>query len=126
MHKKTKAWIYCRIDAPEDVHGMLKAQREQLMDYAEQMGLQVEGSSTDLANGNSQVRPGWEYFLKTVPLQQVDVLLVHNLSQIHQDTCQALKVLEQLQKMGVAVYSPLEGKLNFGFQRIIERMEGIQ
>lgn len=125
MYKKSKAWIYCRIDAPEDVHGMLKAQRKQLMDYAEQMGFQVEGSSTDLAVGSSQIRPGWEYFLKTVPLRQVEVLLVYNLSRIHRDTCQALKILEQLQKMGIAVYSPLEGKLNFGFQRIIGRMEGI-
>ena len=64
-------------------------------------------------------------FLKTAPLQQVEVLLVHNLSRIHRDTCQALRILEQLQKMGIAVYSPLEGKLNFGFQRIIGRMEGI-
>ena len=31
MHKKSKAWIYCCIDAPEDVHGMLKVQRKQLM-----------------------------------------------------------------------------------------------
>ena len=126
MHQEPKAWIYCRIDAPEDVHGMLKVQRKQLMDYAEQMGFQVKGSSTDLAAGNSEVLPGWEYFLKTAPLQQVEVLLVHNLSRIYRDTCQALRILEQLQKMGIAVYSPLEGKLNFGFQRIIGRMEGIQ
>ena len=46
MHQEPKAWIYCRIDAPEDVHGMLKVQRKQLMDYAEQMGFQVKGSST--------------------------------------------------------------------------------
>ena len=44
MHQEPKAWIYCRIDAPEDVHGMLKVQRKQLMDYAEQMGFQVKGS----------------------------------------------------------------------------------
>ena len=121
MHQEPKAWIYCRID----VHGMLKVQRKQLMDYAEQMGFQVKGSSTDLAAGNSDILPGWEYFLKTAPLQQVEVLLVHNLSRIHRDTCQALRILEQLQKMGIAVYSPLERKLNFGFQRIIGRMEGI-
>ena len=125
MYKKPKAWIYCRIDAPEDVHGMLKVQRKQLMDYAEQMGFQVEGSSADLEVRNRQLRPGWEYFLKTAPLQQVEILLVHNLSRIHRDTCQALRILEQLQNMGIAVYSPLEGKLNFGFQRIIGRMEGI-
>ena len=125
MHQEPKAWIYFRIDAPEDVHGMLKVQRKQLMDYAEQMGFQVKGSSTDLAAGNSDVLPGWEYFLKTAPLQQVEVLLVHNLSRIHRDTCHALRILEQLQKMGIEVYSPLEGKLYFGFQRIIRRMEGI-
>lgn len=101
MHQEPKAWIYCRIDAPEDVHGMLKVQRKQLMDYAEQMGFQVKGSSTDLAAGNSDILPGWEYFLKTAPLQQVEVLLVHNLSRIHRDTCQALRILEQLQKMGM-------------------------
>ena len=55
MHQEPKAWIYCRIDAPEDVHGMLKVQRKQLMDYAEQMGFQVKGSSTDLAAGNSDI-----------------------------------------------------------------------
>lgn len=123
---KEKAWIYCRIDAPEDTHGMLKAQRKQLMDYAEQMGFQVEGASSDLASGLSQTRPGWEYFLKTAPLQQVEVLLVHNLSRIHRDTCRALGVLEQLQKMGITVYSPLEGKLDFGFRRVIGRMEDMQ
>lgn len=126
MFQKPRAWIYCSIDAPEDVHGMLKVQRKQLMDYAEQMGFQVEGSSSDLMNGNNQVPPGWDYFLKTAPLHQVEVLLVHNLSRIHRDTCQALRIVEQLEKMGIAVYSPLEGKLNFGFQHIIERMEGIQ
>ena len=62
MHQEPKAWIYCRIDAPEDVHGMLKVQRKQLMDYAEQMGFQVKGSSTDLAAGNSDILPGWEYW----------------------------------------------------------------
>lgn len=124
MKTKRKAWIYCRIDAPEDTHGMLKAQREQLMDYAEQMGFQVEGTSSDLAWGPGQVRPGWEYFLKTAPLRQAEVLLVHNLSRIHRDTCRALSVLAQLRKMGITVYSPLEGKLDFGFQHVIGRMEG--
>ena len=28
------AWIYCRIDAPEDTHGALKGQYERLETYA--------------------------------------------------------------------------------------------
>lgn len=126
MSKKKSVWIYCRIDAPEDVHGMLKKQREQLIDYAEQMSFCVIGSSSDVANGVGKIRPGWEYFLQTVSEQPMDFLLVHSLSRIHWDTCQALSILEQLKRKGVTVYSPLEGKLDFAFQHIIGKMEEIK
>ena len=45
------AWIYCRIDAPEDTHGALKGQYERLETYAAQMGFTVVGSSQDLGSG---------------------------------------------------------------------------
>lgn len=48
MEQKKRAWVYCRIDAPEDAHGALKGQRQQLMDYADQMGFMVAGSSEEL------------------------------------------------------------------------------
>lgn len=48
MNKKS-AWNYCRIDAPEDIHGALKGQYERLETYAEQMGFTVVGSSQDAA-----------------------------------------------------------------------------
>ena len=41
MKQEKRAWVYCRIDAPEDTHGALKNQRKLLMDYAEQMGFVV-------------------------------------------------------------------------------------
>ena len=50
MNKKS-AWNYCRIDAPEDIHGALKGQYERLETYAEQMGFSVVGSSQDLGSG---------------------------------------------------------------------------
>jgi hypothetical protein len=28
MEQKKRAWLYCRIDAPEDAHGMLKGSAE--------------------------------------------------------------------------------------------------
>lgn len=58
MNQKKRAWVYCRIDAPEDTHGTLKDQRQQLMDYAEQMGFIVVGSSEDMANSLSLDRLG--------------------------------------------------------------------
>lgn len=113
MHQEPKAWIYCRIDAPEDVHGMLKVQRKQLMDYAEQMGFQVKGSSTDLAAGNSDILPGWEYFLKTAPLQQVEVLLVHNLSRIHRGYLSGTEDTGTTSKDGDCGLFPAGGETEF-------------
>lgn len=64
MEQKKRAWVYCRIDAPEDAHGALKGQRQQLMDYADQMNFIVAGSSEDLASGLSFDRPGLNRFVE--------------------------------------------------------------
>lgn len=50
MNNKS-AWIYCRIDAPEDTHGALKGQYEKLETYAAQMSFDIVGSSQDLGSG---------------------------------------------------------------------------
>ena len=39
--RKKKAWIYTRIDAPEDSHGTLKKQYEQLNTYGEQLRMEI-------------------------------------------------------------------------------------
>ena len=36
MNEKKKAWIYTRIDAPEDQYGSLKRQDQKLTEYASQ------------------------------------------------------------------------------------------
>ena len=63
MNKKS-AWNYCRIDAPEDIHGALKGQYERLETYAEQMGFTVVGSSQDLGSGLNFDRPGLQAVLE--------------------------------------------------------------
>ena len=122
MQTQQNAWIYCKIDAPEDTHGMLKSQRKQLMDYAEQMGFCVVGSSSDLLIETGQPRAGWEYFMRSAKEKNVNVLLIHSMSRIHRDTCQALAFLDYLDHMGITAYSPLEGKLDFSFRHIIGKM----
>ncbi len=126
MRKKKNVWIYCCMEPSEDVYLKLKRQRERLNDYAKEMGFCVVGFSSDVANGVGKARLGWKYLIQTVSEQPMDALLVHSLSQIHVDTCQALGILEQLKRKGVTVYSQLEGKLDFGFQSIIGRMEEIK
>lgn len=122
MEQKKRAWVYCRIDAPEDTHGAIKEQRKLLMDYAEQMGFTVVGSSEDLSSGLDYERPGLKRFAKAVETNRADVLVIHDISRIGRDTCQTMNYLEQLRQKGVAVYSPLEGILDFSFQRVIRNI----
>ena len=76
------AWIYCRIDAPEDTHGILKGQYEQLERYAEQMGFAVVDSSQDLGSGTSFDRPGLLAVQEAAKAGDCQVLLVTSVSRI--------------------------------------------
>ncbi|MDD4753388.1 MAG: recombinase family protein, partial [Desulfitobacteriaceae bacterium] len=58
MEQKKRAWIYCRIDAPEDTHGALKGQKKELSDYAEQMDFVIVGESEDIGSGLDYNRTG--------------------------------------------------------------------
>lgn len=119
MENKNRAWIYCRIDAPEDIHGALKNQRKQLMDYADQMGFETVGCSEDTASGPKFDRSGLKRFLDAAGKGEVDILIVHDLSRIGRSTCEAVEFLNRLEQMGVSAYSPLEGRLEFTMQNIL-------
>lgn len=118
-----KAWIYCRIDAPEDTHGALKNQRKQLMDYAEQMGFEVTGCSEDMAGELSFNRPGLRRFTEAAERGEVDILIIQNLSRIGRDVFEAMEYLNQLEQMAVRVYSPLEGRLKFTMQGVLREVK---
>lgn len=125
MDQKKRAWIYCRIDAPEDTHGALKNQRKLLVDYADQMGFVMVGCSEDLGSGMDFERPGWKRVIKAAQKGNIDVLVVQNISRIGRDTCRIMEYLEKFRQSGIDVYSPMEGKLNFSLQRFIGMcMEG--
>lgn len=119
MEDKKRAWVYCHIDAPEDTHGTLKGQRKQLFDYAEQMGVIVVGSSEDLSSGLDFDRPGLKRVTEAAQAGTMDVLLIHNIARICRDTCRTMEYLERLRQNGITVYSPLEGMLDFSFQRFV-------
>lgn len=120
MDQGKRAWIYYRIDAPEDTHGALKNQRQELINYAEQMGFVVIGSSGDLANGLSLDRTGLKRFMEIAESGDIDVLLVHSMSCIGRDSGRTMAFLEKLAQAGVTVYSPLEGILTFSLQKMTQ------
>lgn len=111
MEQKKRAWIYCRIDAPEDTHGVLKGQKKELKDYAEQMSCVVVGSSEDIGSGLNFDRAGLKEVLKAAGNDEFDVLLVRKLDRLGRDTAKTLELLKGFDQLGIRLYSPLEGEI---------------
>lgn len=119
MEKAKRAWIYCRIDAPEDTRGVLKGQHEKLDSYANQMCFTVVGSSHDLGNGLTLNRPGLTELLEAAITGKMDALIIDSINRIGRDTKQVLGFLYKLNGYGVKVYSPLEGEINIEHQKLM-------
>lgn len=111
MKEQVHAWIYCRIDAPEDEHGSLKSQKEELYNYAEQMNFIVIGSTQDTGSGLEINRPGLLEALQAAEEGKTDVLLVKRLDRISLDTPKTIGLLQDLKQLGITIYSPLEGEI---------------
>ena len=106
-----RAWLYSRIDAPEDTHDALKGQEKALFDYAEQMGMTVAGTSSDLGSGCDFGRPGLAQVTTAARDGRFDVLLVKSLSRLGRDAELTGEFIRQLGELGVGVCSPLEGEI---------------
>ena len=102
-----RAWIYTRIDAPEDAHGVLKKQEKELYDYAEQMGMTVTGTSSDLGSGNS----GLAAMLKTARDGGFDILIAMRSIVLGRNATEAMDVLRRLILMEIQMFSPKEGRI---------------
>lgn len=111
MEQKNRAWLYCRIDAPEDTHGTLKGQKKELMDYAEQMGYEVVGESGDLGSGLDSDRAGLLEVMKAAREGKMDVLLVKKLDRTGPYVTKTFELIRGLELLGIQTYSPLEGDI---------------
>lgn len=112
MEQKKRAWIYNRIDAPEDTRGLLKGQRKELYDYADQMDFEVVGSSEDTGGSINMNRPGLSHALNAASESKFEVLLIKQLSCIGRDWIKTTEILVQLKELNIKVYSPLEGVIS--------------
>ena len=118
MGQAKRAWIYCRIDAPEDLHGALKRQRQQLMDYAEQMGCEVVGSSQDTGASKQSGWPGLMLAEQAAKERQIDALILDAPPPCFGEAASmALPLVQSLERLGAAIYSPLRGKIRIGGSR---------
>lgn len=111
MEQKKRAWLYCCIDAPEDSHGSLKGQQEKLDNYAQQMGFEVVGSSRDMGKASNSDCSGISEMMSAAQKKQMDVLLLECSLRLGRDLYQTTELIGQLQKYGIAIFSPLEGEI---------------
>ena len=116
-NRKKKAWIYTRIDAPEDSHGTLKKQYEQLNTYGEQLRVEIAGSSSDMGETIGLERPGLDLFLEEKNGRGIEVLLVLDSSRISRDKNLYREFLLRMTKSRIEVCSPLEGILSVSPQQ---------
>lgn len=116
-NRKKKAWIYTHIDAPEDSHGALKKQYEQLNTYGEQLQTEIVGSSSDMGGTAGLKRPGLDLFLEAKESRGIEVLLVLESSRISRDEKLYREFLLQMEGCGIEVCSPLEGLLSASLQQ---------
>lgn len=112
MKEWKRAWIYGQIDAPEDAHGSLKGQREDLFDYAKQLDLEVVGSSQDTGSSPDGNHNGLQEMLKAAVEGKFEVLLIKRLDRLSRYPRKALELLRELERLDIQVFSPLEGQIH--------------
>ena len=111
MEKIKRAWIYCAIDAPEDIHGTLKEQFRQLCDYAEQGEFETIGSSSDCGSRPLMDRPGFRHFIEAAKERKANVLLVVNSNSLSYSSMQLAQIQAMAESINVEIWSPQEGRI---------------
>lgn len=116
--KPKRAWLYGRIDAPEDALGRLKAQRSELTAFAEHLGLDIVGVSQDRGSGLSMERSGLREVQEAAAAGRMDVLLVTQMSRLGRDAGQTIALIGELNRHGVRVASVEGGEIRLEHCRV--------
>lgn len=111
MNEKKKAWVYTRIDAPEDRYGSLKRQDQKLTEYASRMGWEVVGHSQDIGSCRDMNRPGLQALTDAISQGFVDILVVSGPDRVSRNAKDLIAYAEFVQSFGVEAYSPEQGRI---------------
>lgn len=109
--RKRKAWLYTCIDAPEDTHGALKQQYEQLNAYGKQLPVEEAGCSSDVGGSMSMDRPGLKCFWREAGIREIEVLLILDSTRISRNEDQYREFIKRTKERGIEIVSVLEGSL---------------
>lgn len=104
-----KAALYLRVGTGQqaEFHSAAKGQEEILTALAKEQGMVVQKVYKDIGfSGVSFDRPALQALLQDAKEEQIDSVLVVNLSRLGRDSCQTTKLVKQLQESGVQVRTP--------------------
>ena len=96
---KERAWIYCRVDAPDAF--ALKMQQNALNDLAEDHLLEVVGITAEQGNGSSLMRDGIAEISHAAEQRRMDVLLVSNISRLGRNALEVHRYVRWLKSLNV-------------------------
>ena len=99
--EKQRAWIYCRVAHP-DAHA-LAVQQASLEAYAEVNGFEIVGTTAEQASGLDISRRGLAEVSNAVDAEEVDLLLVTDLSRLGRNVVKADAYLRWLEDRFVEV-----------------------
>lgn len=108
-----RAWLYCRVahNGPDSAE-FLEGQRLRLESYAREHGFIIVGCSSDIGNGLTLERPGLHDFHAAAEDEEVDILLLKNLSRLGRDTSKVIEYWHQLRDLGVIVHTADCGEID--------------
>ena len=109
--RKRNAWIYTCIDAPEDTHGALKQQYEQVNTYGEQLPVEIIGCSSDVGGSENMERSGLQELLEEARIGNIEILLILDANRIARNVEVRGTILKWIKSCGIQVLSLLEGEL---------------
>jgi len=117
--KQERTWIYCRVDySGANSVELLNMQKRCLEAYAKEHDLQIVGFSSDIGNGLTLDRPGLMALHAVVGCRQADVLLVHNLHRLGQDSDKVIPYLRFLLNHGVHVHTAANGLIDLAISEM--------
>lgn len=101
-----RAWLYCRIanENPES-DWCMKAQLSSLKQFAADNGYQLAGTSCEYGAGISLKRPGLQLVTQAACTEQMDVLIIKNLSRLARGYRETAGYIEFLNQQGITLIS---------------------
>jgi len=106
------AWMYCRVASE---HNGIEMQRDRLIRFTNEHGLNVVGISQDIGSGLDFSRKGLSETKQAVRSKQAEVVLVPSVSCIGRDTLKTHAYIKELNALGAEFLSPADGVIDVTF-----------